>query len=169
MKHIARIFLFAVLVPLLLVSCKGKGFQDIAITSVRLVSIVPEGFNDVTALVEIGVRNPSVAFTITGLDATARFQGQDALSVHADQLMVPGHSDKLYRIPLQGSIAEGFNPLRLLRLLAKDASYEDVTFDIHARVAARGGLGKNIEILDIPLSGMLKQSQTESNEIKTTE
>ena len=165
-----RFHILLLLIPLLLLSgCKGKGIKDISVTSVRLISITPEGFNGVSALIEVGIHNPTIGFEVTNLTGLAKFQGQDALSVHADQLMVPGHSDKLYRIPLQGSIAEGFNPLRLLRLLAKDASYEDVTFDIHARVAARGGLGKNIEILDIPLSGMLKQSQTESNEIKTTE
>lgn len=165
-----RFHILLLLIPLLLLTgCKGKGIKDISVTSVRLISITPEGFNGVSALIEVGIHNPTIGFEVTNLTGLAKFQGQDALSVHADQLMVPGHSDKLYRIPLQGSIAEGFNPLRLLRLLAKDASYEDVTFDIHARVAARGGLGKNIEILDIPLSGMLKQSQTESNEIKTTE
>ena len=165
-----RFHILLLLIPLLLLTgCKGKGIKDISVTSVRLISITPEGFNGVSALIEVGIHNPTIGFEVTNLTGLAKFQGQDALSVHADQLMVPGHSDKLYRIPLQGSIAEGFNPLRLLRLLAKDASYEDVTFDIHARVAARGGLGKNIEILDIPLSGMLKQSQTENNEIKTTE
>ena len=83
--------------------------------------------------------------------------------------MVPAHSDALYRIPLQGNIAEGFNPLRLLGLLGKKSNYDDVTFSVFVRVAARGGIGKNIEILDIPLSGMLSKPQTESNEITTTE
>ena len=99
MKHIARIFLFAVLVPLLLVSCKGKGFQDIAITSVRLVSIVPEGFN----------------------------------------------------------------PFRLLRLLGDEASFEDITFDVRGRVSLRSGFGRNIEMLDIPLSSLLG-AQTNDDE-----
>jgi len=168
MKHIARIFLFAVLVPLLLVSCKGKGFQDIAITSVRLVSIIPEGFNDVTALVEIGVHNPSVAFTLTGLDATARFQGQEALTASAKQILIPAHSDDVYQIPLQGRLAEGFNPFRLLRLLGDEASFEDITFDVRGRVSLRSGFGRNIEMLDIPLSDLLSGIQKEKDE-KTLE
>jgi hypothetical protein len=165
-----RLHILLLLLPLLLLAgCKGKGIKDISVTSVRLISITPEGFNGVSALIEVGIHNPTIGFEVTNLNGVAKFQGQEALQVHADQLMVPGHSDALYRIPLQGNIADGFNPLRLLRLLAKDASYEDVTFDVHARVAARGGLGKNIEILDIPLSGMLNKSQTESNETTTTE
>lgn len=163
-----RVLLLLVL-ALALTGCKGKGIHDISVTSVRLISITPEGFNGVSALVEVGIHNPTIGFEVTNLNGVAKFQGQEALSVHADQLMVPGHSDALYRIPLQGSIADGFNPLRLLRLLAQDASYEDVTFDVFARVAARGGLGKNIEILDIPLSRMLSKPQPENDEITTTE
>jgi hypothetical protein len=165
-----RFTFLLLLIPLLLLSgCKGKGIKDISVTSVRLISITPEGFNGVSALIEVGIHNPTIGFEVTNLTGVAKFQGQDALSVHADQLMVPGHSDALYRIPLQGSIADGFNPLRLLRLLSKDGSYEDVTFDVYARVAARGGLGKNIEILDIPLSSMLSKPQPENDEITTTE
>ena len=163
-----RFTFLLLLIPLLLLSgCKGKGIKDISVTSVRLISITPEGFNGVSA--QVGIHNPTIGFEVTNLTGVAKFQGQDALSVHADQLMVPGHSDALYRIPLQGSIADGFNPLRLLRLLSKDGSYEDVTFDVYARVAARGGLGKNIEILDIPLSSMLSKPQPENDEITTIE
>jgi hypothetical protein len=161
-----RIWILLIL-ALLLAGCKGKSVEDIRITSVRLISITPEGFSGVTALVEVGIHNPTVGFVVTDLRGLAKFQGQDALSVRADQLMVSGHSDALYRIPLQGSIEDGFNPLRLLRLVAQDASYEDVTFDVRARVALRGGLGKNIEILDIPLSELLGKSLKEDHETTT--
>jgi hypothetical protein len=165
-----RLHILLLLIPLLLLAgCKGKGVKDITVTSVRLISITPEGFNGVSALVEVGIHNPTIGFEVTNLNGVAKFQGQEALKVHADQLMVSGHTDALYRIPLQGSIADGFNPLRLLRLLSQDANYEEVTFDVFARVAARGGLGKNIEILDIPLSGMLNKPVIESDEITTTE
>ena len=164
-----KLSLLLLLIPLLLLSgCKDKGIKDISVTSVRLISISPEGFSGVSALIEVGIHNPTIGFEVTNVTGVAKYKGQEALAVHADQLMVPAHSDALYRIPLQGSIADGFNPLRLLRLLSKDGSYEDVTFDVHARVAARGGLGKNIEILDIPLSSLLTQPETENDEITTT-
>lgn len=165
-----RLSLLLLLIPVLLLSgCKGKGIKDISVTSVRLVSITPEGFNGVSALIEVGIHNPTIGFEVTNVTGVAKFQGQEALAVHADQLMVPAHSDALYRIPMQGSIADGFNPLRLLRLLGKGAGYEDITFSIFARIAARGGIGKNIEILDIPLSSMLSKPESENDEITTNE
>lgn len=165
-----KLSLLLLLIPLLLISgCKGNGIKDISVNSVRLISITPEGFNGVSVLMEVGIHNPTIGFELTDVTAVAKFQGQEALAVRAHQLMVPAHSDQLYRIPLQGNFSEGFKPLRLLRLLGKNASYEDVTFSIFARVAARGGLGKNIEILDIPLSSLLSKPDTENDEITTTE
>ena len=122
-----RLSLLLLLIPILLLSgCKGRGIKDISVTSVRLVSITPEGFSGVSALIEVGIHNPTIGFEVTNVTGVAKFQGQEALAVHADQLMVPAHSDALYRIPMQGNIADGFNPLRLLRLLGKSAGYEDV-------------------------------------------
>ena len=57
--------------------------------------------------------------------------------------------------PEKQHIEEGFNPFRLLRLLGNDASLDDVTVSFRARVALRGGIGKNIEMEDIPLSTLL--------------
>jgi len=164
MKHIARIFLSFLLVPVLFVGCKSKGFQDVALTSVRLVSIEPEGFFHVNAVLEVGVHNPARSFQVSDLSAVARFQGQDALAATAEPVRIPGHSDALYQIPLQGELADGFNPFRLLRLLGDEASFEDVTFDVRARVSLPSGFGRNIELLDIPLSSLLSGIHTENDE-----
>ena len=168
MKHIARTILSVLLVPLLLTGCKSKGFQDIALTSVRLVSIEPEGFFHVNAILEVGVHNPTLSFQVSDLSAVARFQGQDALAATAEPVRIPGHSDALYQIPLRGQLADGFNPFRLLRLLGDEASFDDVTLDVRARVSLPGGFGRNIELLDIPLSellgGIRTENLTESNE-----
>ncbi|MCR5351115.1 MAG: hypothetical protein K6E35_01295 [Bacteroidales bacterium] len=164
MKHFVRILLLTILVPLLLSGCKGRGFRDISVTSVRLVSIAPEGFNAVTAVIEVGVHNPTVSFEIRDLDALARFQGQEALTAVAETLVVPARSDALYLIPLRGRMAEGFNPFRLLRLLGDEASFGDITFDIHGRVELRNGFGRNIEMLDLPLSDLLGGMKTENDE-----
>lgn len=161
MKRI-HIILLMVLCALLLGGCKGKSYKDIKVTSVRLVSIVPEGLADLTALIEVGVHNPTVAFEVTDLEGIARFQGEDALSVSADQLIVSGNSDKVYSIPLKGHISKGFNPFQLLKLLGKDASYDDITLSVKGKIALRGGLGKNIELKDVPLGSLLnKQEENE--------
>ena len=154
MKRIARIIVLSLLLPLRLAGCKGRGFQDIAITSMKVVSIVPEGFSNVTALVEIGVHNPTVTFQLSNLEAQARFQGDVALTATSETIQIPAHSDAVYLVPLRGRLSEGFNPLKLLRLLGDEASFDDITFDVHGRASLRNGLGRNIEMLDIPLSSL---------------
>mgnify|MGYP002621371252 CR=1 FL=1 len=154
MKKVRSFFLLLCL-SLLLTGCEGRRFQDVAITSVKLASVTPQGFTGVSAVMELGIHNPTVPFEVTDLGGLVKFQGQDALEVSGEPLQVAGHSDEVYQVPLQGRIADGFNPLRLLRLLGGEAGMEDITFDIRARASLRSGLGKNIEMLDIPLSGLL--------------
>lgn len=150
MKRFGIIFIAACL---LLTSC-GKGVKDIALTSFRLLSVSPQGLNGVTLLVEVGVDNPTVGFEITDVNAVLKLDTAPALLLTADQLMVEGHSQKNYTIPLKGQIADGFNPFQLLRLISDDSVMSRLTADVSARAALRGGLGKNIEIKDIKLDSL---------------
>ena len=97
MKRFGIILLAACL---LLTSC-GKGVKDIALTSFRLVSVSPQGLSGVTMLVEVGVDNPTVGFEITDVNAVLKLDSVPALLLTADQLMVEGHAQKLYTIPLK--------------------------------------------------------------------
>ena len=150
MKRFGIILLAACL---LLTSC-GKGVKDMALTSFRLVSVSPQGLSGVTMLVEVGVDNPTVGFEITDVNAVLKLDSVPALLLTADQLMVEGHAQKLYTIPLKGQIAEGFNPFQLLRLISDDSVMSRLTADVSARAALRGGLGKNIEMKDIKLDSL---------------
>ena len=148
-----RVFTFLLIaLALVLSGCQGRRLRDIKITSARIVSIVPEGLSSINALVEVGVHNPSVALEIRDIAGMAHYEDMNILSVTADQLIIEGRTDRLYQIPMKGRIAEGFNPLRLLRLLGDDSSLDDITVSFKARVALRGGIGKDIEMEDIPLS-----------------
>ena len=72
--------LVLVLLSLLLAGCKGHSYKDITVTSARIISIVPEGLSDLSALIEVGIHNPTVAFEVTGLEGLAKYQGQDAVT-----------------------------------------------------------------------------------------
>ena len=150
MKRFGIIFIAACL---LLTSC-GKGVKDIALTSFRLLSVSPQGLNGVTLLVEVGVDNPTVGFEITDVNAVLKLDTAPALLLTADQLMVEGHAQKNYTIPLKGQIADGFNPFQLLRLISDDSVMSRLTADVSARAALRGGLGTNIDIEDIKLDSL---------------
>ena len=157
MKKVRLLLLLCL--SLLLAGCKDRGFQDITVTSVRLVSIIPKGLTGVSAELEVGIHNPTLAFRVEDLTGAAKFQGQEALLLSAEPLDVAARCDSLYLIPLRGRVNGDFNPLRLLRLLGGEADLDDISFDIRARASLRSGLGKNIEMLDIPLSSLLRGPQ----------
>ena len=146
--------IFVVIFALLLSACGGK-VKDIRVTSFSIVSIAPQGLSGITALVEVGIHNPTVGFEVTNLNAVIKMKGQDMIYLSADQLMVEGHSEKKYDVPVKGSLADGFNPFQLLRLLNNEANMEDMTLSVSARPALRGGVGKTIEINDMPLKELI--------------
>ena len=157
MKRVFTLLLLAL--ALVLSGCQGRSLKDIKGTSARIISIVPEGLTDLNALIEVGVHNPTVALEITNMIGMARFEDMNMLSVSADQLIVEGHSDKEYQIPLRGHIEEGFNPLRLIRLFGGESSMDDITVSFKGRVSLRGGIGKDIEMEDIPLSTLFNLNE----------
>lgn len=146
--------IFIAIFALLLSSC-GNEVKDISVTSFNIVSIAPQGLTGITALVEIGIHNPTVGFEVTNLNAIIKMKGQEMIYLSADQLMVEGHSEKQYDIPVKGRLADGFNPFQLLKLLSNEADIEDMTLSISARPALRGGVGKVVEINDMPLKKLI--------------
>ncbi len=149
--------LFLCLVTLLLSSCSSQ-VKDISVTSFRLVSIAPQGVGGITALVEVGIKNPSVGFEVTDVHAVVKMDGEEALTLTADQLMVPARSEKVYDIPLKGQIVEGFNPFQLLKLLSDSTASEKITISGSARLALRGGVGKNVDFHEKSFAELLEKT-----------
>ena len=140
---------------LLLGGC-AKTYKDIKVTSFDIISISPKGLDAVDAVVDVGLDNPIVGFEVFNAVASIKLSGEECMSILADQLVVEGHSEKVYRIPLHGSLSPSFNPLELLKLV-KDMDLSKFTMDAKARVGLRGGLGKDIDIKDIKLEKLLKK------------
>ena len=164
MKRARIPVLVLLLLSLLLAGCKGGSYKDITITSARIVSIVPEGLTGLSALLEVGVHNPAGAIELSELEGMARYRGQDALALTAEPVSVAARSDQLIRIPIQGRLAGGLNPLQLLGMVSGGVNYDDVTFSLSGRAGLRGGIGKNFELKDIPLGTLVNQAQPYANE-----
>lgn len=156
-----RLFLFLALVLPLLCSCKGHSIKDIKVNSVEIVSLTPKGLKDIDAVVRVDVHNPSVAFELTDLVGVAKYKGKEALTVTSDQLIVSGKTDKVYTVPVHGTLAEDFNPFQLLELIGGNGdqkfSLDGLTLDLSLRPALRGGIGKKVEIKDISLSKLTEK------------
>ena len=152
MKRIISICM--TLLALLLMAGCSKTYKDIKVTSFDIINIVPQGLTKVYAIVDVGIDNPVVGFEIFDASATVKMDDVPALTLNCDQLVVQGNAIKVYRIPLDGKLESGFNPLQLLTLM-QDADFGRFKVDLCARVNLRGGVGKVVEYKDMPLEKLI--------------
>ncbi len=139
----------------LFAGCSGS-INDIEVTGFNIISVTPRGVSELYATVELGIRNPIIAFTLQNMEGTINMDGQPCIRITADQLMVDGKSDKVYVIPVKGKLMEGFNPWQLLSVL-KDNDFSKLTVDASARVSLKSGIGKDIAVKDMSLEKLLKK------------
>ena len=134
----------------------SASINDIAVTNFNIISVTPRGTNELYATIELGIRNPVIAFTLQDMEGTLKMDGQPCIRITADQLRVDGQSDRVYVIPVKGKLIDGFNPWQLLSVL-KDNDFSKFTVDVSARVSLKSGIGKDIAIKDVSLEKLLKK------------
>ena len=149
MKRVLPIILFS---ALMLCGC-SKTYKDIKVTSFDIVSVTPKGLNQVEAVVDVGLSNPIVGLRVTDLTGTLMMAGDPCLSLRIPELDVQGRMDKVYRIPVTGTIQPGFNPLSLLSI-AQSMDLSSFTADLQGRVWL-GKVGKNLELKNLKIGQMV--------------
>lgn len=144
-----------------LLMCQGcNKVKELKVTSFEIVSITPSGTSELDATVRLGLHNPLVSFEVTDVIGTLKMEGKPCLHLTADQLIVAGNSDKVYTIPVRGTIAEGFNPFQLLNLInGASLDFDKLTVDVNGKIALRGGVGKKLELKDIRISDYMKKGE----------
>ncbi len=139
---------------LLLTGCADR-LKDVRITSFDITSLSPRSIRDISVLAEVGIENPAMGFELSGVEATVKFKAQPALHLKLDQLIVEGRCNKVYEVPLKGSVADGFNPLNMLKILNLEDNSSELSVSVKGKLALRGGFGKDFDIQDIPLGTLL--------------
>jgi len=134
--------------------------EDVRVTLFEVVSITPKGMSGMDALVKVGFHNPGVAFEITDAVGAAYLKDDPCLVLTTDQIVVSARCDTVYSVPVHGRLADGFNPLQLLQLLDNQLNIDDITLSVKAKIALRGGLGKVIDLKNIPLSRLMNKKES---------
>lgn len=140
-KTVAAGLLIAVM--LILAGC-GKTYRDISLSSLEFVSITPRGESSGDALLRVGLNNPISAFELTDISAILKIEGVACVEFSTDQLMIAAKCDKIYTIPVSVDIPEGANIFELLNVL-KSGNESDISLEVSARPALRGGLGLRVK------------------------
>ena len=129
-------------------------FKDIKVNSFELTKVVPVGLNALEAEVAVEIDNPTIGFTVENAEGILKMDGAPCMTITADCVKIDRKSVKRYTVPLQGKLADGFNPFQLLNILGtKDLSVFSIDVKAHGKL--KGGVGKDIEYKDIPLTSLI--------------
>lgn len=134
----------------IMISGCGK-IEDIRITSVRLVQITPSGLRGVKAIVEAGVDNPSMTFTVSDISGTVYYKGARYVDFEAaEPIVVKKKTSELHTVEVDGRVSDGVSLLSVLSL-ARNFDMNQVSVDIEASVKAKG-IKKKISLKQVPLN-----------------
>lgn len=145
------------LFALLSLSGCARKFKQIKITSASLESVIPEGLKNFDAVISLGIDNPAPSFNILHLKADVMKDSIPLLHAAAENVAVEGRCERVYRIPVKGSIDPSTSWLKIA-LLARHFNPEEYTVDISAR-ATIAGIGKDLAYKGIPLGKLLKKEE----------
>jgi len=149
MRKVLKIALIC-LSAVLLSSCGVQKFKDIKVTSFDVDSFSPSGLKAFDAVVALGVDNPAMAFDVKHLKATVKKDTTDIMYLSAENLAVDAKCEKVYKVPVEGTLNRQFTLLQLA-VMAKNFDPDEYTVDITADASAKG-IGKKLEYKDMPLS-----------------
>ncbi len=136
-------------------SC-AKKFKQVSISSVEVESVVPTSLHSASAILAVGINNPAPSFKLKDVEATVKRNGEVFGTVNADPLAIDGKTERIYHVPLQAQLADGIGVIQLISAY-RNFKPEDFTVDVKARANVVGGVGKNIEYKDVPLSKLMKK------------
>ena len=105
---------FAILLAAMLIACGCGKFNDIRITSAKLVSLTPSGLRAVDAVMEVGVDNPAMTFTVAYARGTVYYAGKPLMDYSAQPVTVKRRSSEVYEVNARGTLAGGVSVLSIL-------------------------------------------------------
>lgn len=156
MKKILRILQRLMLVAVVAASvssCYLAKIKDLDISSFGIKYVVPSSVNSLSAVLLLGVDNPSISFTVTSLDGVIKCDGKPLVYVDAGQVDVQRRSVQVYELPCTITLAEGVSYLDVLVKVGKRTpSLAGFSADANLHVKLKKGKGTTLTFTDLDLS-----------------
>ena len=148
--HIAKFLLLAVLC-MAAVSCGVAKVKDIKVNSFDVKYITPTSARSLDAVLLVGIHNPATNIVISGLEGTVKYGGREIAVVQAGTIPLEKKSDKVYEIPCTASLVDGVSLLSLFPIFAMQ-NPQDLSADVHLRVALKSGAGTDLVFNDLTIA-----------------
>lgn len=156
-RNISTIVSRLTLVSVVLAFCFGmtgcaiSKIKDIEVTSCGIESYSLQGLRSVKAVLSVGIDNPSLGFTVTDLEGTVKYNGENFAKYTADSVSVEGQCSKVYDLPCTATLSDGVGLMQIMQV-AGNRSLDGFTTDVQAKVRLRNGVGKKLKIKNIDLA-----------------
>ena len=155
MKFKSNILLVSLLLALLtFTGCAG--LREVRPTSCQIENIAPQGFRSLGMKIALGVRNPSVQFSVRDAQAVLHYKGNNVAEMTAQPFTIKKKSEEVYPVDLQVSLSRGFGLQNVIGLLQDPGNLDGYTVDVSAKVKLKGGAGKKFRYENIPLEKFMK-------------
>ena len=148
--HIAKVLLLAA-VCLAAASCGVSKVKDIRINSFDVKYVTPTSARSLDAVLLLGIHNPAMSIVVSGLEGTIKYDGREIAVVQAGTIPLEKKSDKVYEIPCTASLVDGVSLLTLFPIFAAQ-SPQDLSADVHLRVALKSGAGTDLVFNDLTIA-----------------
>lgn len=158
-NEVMRVFLnrrtvLAALLGVLLLMQGCAGLKKIRIVSCEVESVSLRGLRGVSAVLSVGVDNPSAAIVLSDIEGTM-YVGNDVLgSFSAGELRIAGRSMTENSVPVDFTLDRSVSFMEIVSLL-RDMDLDMVTMDISFRAKVKGGIAKKMEFKRIPASRLV--------------
>ena len=130
--------------------------KDIKMTSFGVESFTPKGLRSAEALLAIGIDNPAFAFTLTSIDGTIRYKGEEIARFSADTVSVEKKCVKVYDVPVKAVLSDNVGIGRLLAI-AGGKSLSGLTADVNAAVKLRSGVKKTLKFKNLDIEKLANE------------
>lgn len=153
-RRLRLIFIFS-LAAIFCCGCSGlkEKVQDIKITSVAVDSFNLKGLRSIETTLALTVDNPVIAFTLTDIEGSLFYKGDEFIIFSADRLKVKGKRVAQYPLDAEASLAESVSLVNVLGLLSS-YSLSKFTVSVSAKVKVLG-ISKTLKFTEIPVKDLI--------------
>lgn len=150
MKRFLSILSIAVAL-VLVTGCGISRIGQIEVTSVGIKYVVPTSSKSVDTKLRLGIYNPSVNFTVSDVEGTVKYKGEDFGYLTAGRIDVEKNCEKFYDLPCTATLAENVSLLDVAKLGLK-GSLDGLTADLKLHVKLKNGPGATLKFKDLDLT-----------------